>query len=248
VPHEGGPRWRDGALPLERVRAWLDAGAPDDAAPQLAVVASTCCRVHAARRPGEGGSNSPSSQVADGSARDVTRLTVFSSTTRSRDRRRDGPRQFQKPGEVAVLCRYLDAMRAVRLTYVEPRPDFVWPEPPATHRLTRASPQTRTAPDRARRHLHDRRVLPAGDARPRRPTCRRPTKPAPSCRRTPTSGPRPSTIARLRRVRRFLGAQVADLLRVGRKAMQPKGALALHRLALRRLAANAPSTASPATC
>jgi len=29
--------------------------------------------------------------------------------------------------------RYLDAMRAVRLTYVEPRPDFVWPEPPATH-------------------------------------------------------------------------------------------------------------------
>src|SRR5205823_12692878 len=32
--------------------------------------------------------------------------------------------------EVAVLCRYLEQLLPVRLTYLEPRPGFAWPNPP----------------------------------------------------------------------------------------------------------------------
>ena len=36
----------------------------------------------------------------------------------------------EKAGEAAILCRYLDIIQCVRLTYLEPRPGFVWSNPP----------------------------------------------------------------------------------------------------------------------
>jgi hypothetical protein len=41
--------------------------------------------------------------------------------------------EFKRPGEVAVLCRYLEELVAVRITYLEPREGFVWPNPPETN-------------------------------------------------------------------------------------------------------------------
>src|SRR5262249_13462126 len=38
--------------------------------------------------------------------------------------------EFQQGGEVAILCRYLDEMLSVRLTYLEPKKGFVWSNPP----------------------------------------------------------------------------------------------------------------------
>src|SRR5207248_6531568 len=37
---------------------------------------------------------------------------------------------FRQPGETAILCRYLMELQTVRLTYLKPRPDFVWKAPP----------------------------------------------------------------------------------------------------------------------
>ena len=46
---------------------------------------------------------------ADGSVRDVTRLTVFSSSdTAVADVDANGLVEFKQAGEVAILCRYLD--------------------------------------------------------------------------------------------------------------------------------------------
>ncbi len=62
---------------------------------------------------------------------DVTRLTVFSSSdTAVAEVTPSGLVEFRQSGEIAVLCRYLDQLVTVRLTYLEPRPGFVWKAPP----------------------------------------------------------------------------------------------------------------------
>ena len=38
--------------------------------------------------------------------------------------------ELRQSGEAAILCRYLDHIECVRLTYLEPRKDFHWPNPP----------------------------------------------------------------------------------------------------------------------
>src|SRR5207248_3415233 len=45
--------------------------------------------------------------------------------------------EFKRPGEVAVLCRYLEEMVAVRVTYLEPREGFAWPNPPEANYVDR---------------------------------------------------------------------------------------------------------------
>ena len=58
-------------------------------------------------------------------------------------RRRRRPGRCQRPGraaavgEAAILCRYLDIIQCVRLTYLEPRKDFVWPNPPENNYVDR---------------------------------------------------------------------------------------------------------------
>jgi hypothetical protein len=70
-------------------------------------------------------------KFADGTARDVTRLTVFSSSDPGiADVNMNGLVEFKRPGEVAILARYLEELVPVRLTYLEPRPGFAWPSPP----------------------------------------------------------------------------------------------------------------------
>jgi hypothetical protein len=70
-------------------------------------------------------------QFADGTERDVTPLTVFSSSEPAvATVSPAGLVEFRRGGEVAVLCRYLDQMRSVRLTCLEPPAGFHWPDPP----------------------------------------------------------------------------------------------------------------------
>ena len=52
---------------------------------------------------------------------------VFSSSdTNVADVTNSGLVEFQQSGEVAILCRYLDEMLAVRLTYLQPKEGFHW--------------------------------------------------------------------------------------------------------------------------
>ncbi len=74
----------------------------------------------------------------DGSAHDVTRLTVFSSSDEAiATGNAVGLVEFAQPGAVAILCRYLQTMQAVTLTYLEPKAGFVWPNPPAANLVDR---------------------------------------------------------------------------------------------------------------
>src|SRR5207244_10310416 len=71
---------------------------------------------------------------SDGQVRDATRLTVFTSSDPAiASVNANGLVEFSQGGEVAILCRYLEEMVAVRLTYLEPKPGFKWSNPPANN-------------------------------------------------------------------------------------------------------------------
>lgn len=132
IPHEGGQRYQPRSVPSEMMLGWLTEGLQDDPAtlPALTKIEVT---------PGARVLNAPSrwqqvavnAHFADGSIRDVTRLTVFSSSDSAvADVANTGLVEFQQGGEVAILCRYLDQLQAVRFTYLEAKKGFVWANPP----------------------------------------------------------------------------------------------------------------------
>jgi hypothetical protein len=132
VPHEGGQRFGLTSVPGEMITAWLGEGLADDPATLPAVKkaeVTPASRVHKA--PAKWQQLAVNVTFADGTARDMTRLTNFSSSDPSiADVNPNGLVEFKRPGEVAILCRYLEEMVAVRITYLEPREGFVWPNPP----------------------------------------------------------------------------------------------------------------------
>jgi YD repeat-containing protein len=132
VPHEGGQRYGASSLPAEMLTAWFAEGLRNDD-PNLPGVRSV------AVRPGPRVLNAPARwqqlavivTYADGTTRDVTRLSNFSSSDPGvAEVSPNGLVEFKRAGEVAILCRYLEEMVSVRLTYLEPRDGFVWPNPP----------------------------------------------------------------------------------------------------------------------
>ncbi len=132
VPHEGGQRFQPNSLPAQVIRAWLTEGLRSDP-PTLPEVKSLEIR------PGSRVQLAPArfqqlsimARFSDGSVRDVTRLTVFSSSDTSvAEVNVNGLVEFRSAGEVAILCRYLMELQTVRLTYLEPRKGFVWTNPP----------------------------------------------------------------------------------------------------------------------
>lgn len=131
IPHEGGVRFGATSIPARTIHAWLQHGFPDDAA-NLAVPKKIevlpGARVMTA--PGRVQQLAVIAHLSDGSARDVTRLTVFTSSDSATTISPTGLVEFQGSGEVAILCRYLEHLQTVRLTYLEPKPGFVWPQPP----------------------------------------------------------------------------------------------------------------------
>lgn len=132
VPHEGGMRFGFDSLPSEMIRAWLAAGTPDDPKdlPPLAEIQVTPPGriLHAPARWQQLAVNA---RFADGRSRDVTRLSNFSSSDTSiADVSANGLVEFKRPGEVAIICRYLENLVSIRLTYLEPREDFRFPPIP----------------------------------------------------------------------------------------------------------------------
>ncbi len=132
VPHEGGARFALSSLPAQTILGWLSEGLHDDP-PSLAAVKSVEVL------PGSRVLNEPSrwqqlavvAHFADGSVKDVTRLTVFSSSDQAiASVTPNGLVEFAQSGEVAILCRYLEQLVPVRLTYLEPKQGFAWTNPP----------------------------------------------------------------------------------------------------------------------
>lgn len=70
----------------------------------------------------------------DGTVRDVTRLTKFSSSDDAiASVSSDGLVDGHKRGQVAVMARYLDQLVSCQLTFVEDVEGFHWPDPPANN-------------------------------------------------------------------------------------------------------------------
>jgi hypothetical protein len=135
VPHEGGQRFGLTSVPGEMMTAWLSEGLQDDPATLPSVKgAQVLPGARVLKAPARWQQLAVVVTFADGKSRDVTRLTVFSSSDPSiADVTPSGMVEFKRPGEIAVLCRYLEEMLAVRVTYLEPREGFVWPNPKPTN-------------------------------------------------------------------------------------------------------------------
>ena len=132
VPHEGGARLGSDTVAIEMFAGWLGEGMQDDpkdlSTPKKIEVLPGARVLHA---PSKWQQLSVMGTFSDGSVRDVTRLTVFSSSDSAiADVSANGLVEFKQSGEVAILCRYLEEMQAVRFTYLEPRDGFVWANPP----------------------------------------------------------------------------------------------------------------------
>jgi hypothetical protein len=131
VPHEGGQRYRPDSVPARTVRTWVAEGLQDDPATlpgvkSLQVLPGSRVQLAPARFQ----QLAVMATFSDGRARDVTRLSVFSSSDTSvAEVSVNGLIEFKGAGEVAILVRYLMELHTVRLTYLEPRKGFVWKAP-----------------------------------------------------------------------------------------------------------------------
>ena len=131
VPHEGGQRFQPNSLPAGVIRDWIAEGLSADDAKLPGVMSLDILpgsRVQVA--PGRFQQLSIMAKFSDGSVRDVTRLTVFSSSDNSvADISVNGLVEFKSAGEVAILCRYLMQLQTVRLTLLSRRQGIRLAEP-----------------------------------------------------------------------------------------------------------------------
>jgi hypothetical protein len=132
IPHEGGQRYVPSSVPARAMRDWLTEGLRDDP-PNLPAIKSieVLPGARVLKDPARWQQLAVQAHLSDGSVRDVTRLTVFSSSDSGvAEVNNTGLVEFRQSGEVAILCRYLEQLHSIRLTYLEPRKGFVWPNPP----------------------------------------------------------------------------------------------------------------------
>ncbi|MCI0681890.1 MAG: DUF1553 domain-containing protein [Gemmataceae bacterium] len=130
VPHEGSVRFPASSVPAQAIIAWFKEGLQDDAPPVVKKV-EVLPGGRTLNDPARWQQLSVSATFSNGAIRDVTRLTVFSSSDpaiASVDA--NGFVEFNQSGEVAILCRYLEELVPVRLMYLEPKPGFQWSNPP----------------------------------------------------------------------------------------------------------------------
>lgn len=132
IPHEGGQRFPADSIPAKVMHAWLSEGLQDDP-PTLPSIKKIEVL------PGGRVLNEPArwqqlavvAYFSDGSSKDVTRLCNFtSSDTAIASVSSNGLVEFNQGGEVAILCRYIEEMMPVRITYLEPKEGFKWTNPP----------------------------------------------------------------------------------------------------------------------
>jgi hypothetical protein len=139
VPHQGGKRFEVDSIAAQTMLAWLGQGMPDD--PSTLPILSSLEITPGARvlhAPARWQQLAVRARFADGSVRDVTHLTVFSSSDEGMAQV-DGAGlvELRQKGEAVILCRYLDIIQCVRLTYLEPRKDFRWSNPPEQNYVDR---------------------------------------------------------------------------------------------------------------
>lgn len=148
LPHQGGKRFQPrsaggpsgtrtpGDAVYETLRQWIAEGAVDQAdSPELvALEVLPGSRVLAAGHPRQ--RLTALAKFSDGSVRDVTPLTVFSTRVDPAvEVSAEGVVEFRGTAEATVLARYLQQVRSVHLTYVDRDPEFVFRGPPPANEI-----------------------------------------------------------------------------------------------------------------
>lgn len=131
IPHEGGRRFSPTDPEAEILRAWISSGCRDDLGevPELVDLSIfPASRMNAS--PGGTQQLAVTATFADGSTRDVTRLSAFDV---------DEPTEVEvdpsglvrraDPGESVISARYLGRHAISRLAFLPDRPDFAWDGP-----------------------------------------------------------------------------------------------------------------------
>ncbi len=132
VAHEGGARFPVSSIPSQTLIGWMSEGAKDDPAslPKVQKV-DVLPGARILNEPCKHQQLSVVASFSDGSSRDVTRLTVFTSSDPAiANVNATGLVEFAQSGEVAILCRFLEELVPLRLTYLEPKLGFKWSNPP----------------------------------------------------------------------------------------------------------------------
>ena len=132
VPHEGGARFPASSVGAQTLAKWFAEGLQDDRSdlPKLERV-EVLPGARQLAAPARWQQLAVVGHFSDGSRRDVTRLSVFSSSDESVARvSPTGLVEFGASGEVAITVRYLMELVPVRIIYLEPKDGFKWPSPP----------------------------------------------------------------------------------------------------------------------
>jgi len=132
VPHEGGARFPASSVAAKVLRSWLAEGSSDDPANLAALQKIEVLPGNRViREPARWQQLAVLATFADGQTHDVTRLTVFTSSDPAiAGVSSSGLVEFAQSGEVAILCRFLEQLVPVRLTFLDPKPGFQWSNPP----------------------------------------------------------------------------------------------------------------------
>jgi len=244
ISHDGGVRWRANTVPADVVSDWITAGCPDDSPPlpssaRLEILSSA----RVLYSPYMNQQLVVRAHFVDSPPRDVTRLCVFtSSDPLIADVGATGKVTFARPGEAAILVRYLDNMQVIQLTCVDARVEFQWPNPPENNEVDRL----------LFAKLRQMHIAPAelcGDAQFLRRVSLDVTGALPTPAECRSFLDDQSPNKRERVIDRLLDSpgfadfwalKWSDVLRTSRKTMQVKGAHGLHEWLREQLASNTP--------
>lgn len=133
-PHEGGRRFTVDSPEYEILRRWIAEGmsAPDLTAPQVTRLEVTPADT-VLWEPDHELNLHVIAHFSDGSQRDVTRLAVYEPSDPLVHVSPEGIVQFQEPGVVTVLVRYLTGQYPIRVALRSRPEEFHWSNPPANN-------------------------------------------------------------------------------------------------------------------
>lgn len=132
IAHEGGKRFDTQSPEHAILTQWIHQGlvGPDPSGPTVASLEVTPADV-VLWMPDHQRQLSVTAMFSDGSRRDVTRMAVYETSDPLVKVSVDGVVQFDNPGVVTILVRYLDGQFPVRLACRTQSPEFVWSDPQA---------------------------------------------------------------------------------------------------------------------
>ncbi len=132
VAHGGGKRLKKGDICHQVLEAWIAEGLRLDPAeePDLIKIETIPAR-RVLRAPADRQQLVVMGHFTDGSTRDLTALTDFSSSSEAVGRVDvNGLVTKESRGETAVLARFLDKMATCEISFLEDVPGFAWNNPP----------------------------------------------------------------------------------------------------------------------